>query len=550
MDFSSSLQSRPSYFPPHRTQLHPRMHINSFSSSSSPSLQNSNNNNNNKSHFLINNNKCLILSIALLTFPFLFYLFSTAQKIHHSSKFAEPKSQFFSIVIDSGPSGSRVRVFELLTEGVMPFGNGQMPLVAGSLKVRPGLAGFSKDPKNASGLIDGLVQFAKDRVPKKQWGNTEVQLLANAEDMERLEFKVKEMILESCRRVLRESGFVFKDEWARIMEDKEKGVYAWVAINYAFGTLGGDAQKTTGIVELGATSLQATFTSRRVAKGTSLRTIKLAGVTYNLQTQSFPKFSQDEAWESLHKLHNSRQLVSSSSNRVVSDGNPCIPKGFEIASNTNEAQLLLSHSAGNFTACRLEALSLLKSQQEKCLHPPCNIVPSFFLELQGKPISQESLFYTSEFFGLVPSTLFELEAAGKHFCEGDWDNLKSEHHGIDDSDLMKYCFSSAYVVALLHDSLGISMNDKRIGFANYTGSYPLDWTLGAFILQSMLEPLDMKIDNMEQIVGNEWVTYFSLFAFLLIALLAVLFVLQWRKPQLKTIYDLEKGHYIVTRVPR
>ncbi|EEF40748.1 adenosine diphosphatase, putative [Ricinus communis] len=448
MDFSSSLQSRPSYFPPHRTQLHPRMHINSFSSSSSPSLQNSNNNNNNKSHFLINNNKCLILSIALLTFPFLFYLFSTAQKIHHSSKFAEPKSQFFSIVIDSG---------------VMPFGNGQMPLVAGSLKVRPGLAGFSKDPKNASGLIDGLVQFAKDRVPKKQWGNTEVQLLANAEDMERLEFKVKEMILESCRRVLRESGFVFKDEWARIMEDKEKGVYAWVAINYAFGTLGGDAQKTTGIVELGATSLQATFTSRRVAKGTSLRTIKLAGVTYNLQTQSFPKFSQVFTIYILFLLDLQCVRFSSLfylSGRVVSDGNPCIPKGFEIASNTNEAQLLLSHSAGNFTACRLEALSLLKSQQEKCLHPPCNIVPSFFLELQGKPISQESLFYTSEFFGLVPSTLFELEAAGKHFCEGDWDNLKSEHHGIDDSDLMKYCFSSAYVVALLHDSLGISMNDK------------------------------------------------------------------------------------------
>jgi apyrase len=90
----------------------------------------------------------------------------------------------------------------------------------------------------------------------------------------------------------------------------------------------------------------------------------------------------------------------------------------------------------------------------------------------------------------------------------------------------------------------------RIGFANHTGSVPFDWTLGAFIFQSMLEPLESEINNPDEIVGNESVTYFSLFAILLIALLAAFFVLQLRKPQLKTIYDLEKGRYIVTRVPR
>lgn len=66
----------------------------------------------------------------------------------------------------------------------------------------------------------------------------------------------------------------------------------------------------------------------------------------------------------------------------------------------------------------------------------------------------------------------------------------------------------------------------------------------------MLEPLELEPGNMGQIVGNESVTYFSLFAFLLIAVLVTVFVLQWQKPQLKTIYDLEKGRYIVTRVPR
>lgn len=91
----------------------------------------------------------------------------------------------------------------------------------------------------------------------------------------------------------------------------------------------------------------------------------------------------------------------------------------------------------------------------------------------------------------------------------------------------------------------------RIRIGSQTGGIPLDWMLGAFILQTtMLESLEQKTDSLVQIVGNESVTYFSLFAVLLIAVLAAFFVLKWRKPQLKTIYDLEKGRYIVTRVPR
>lgn len=67
-----------------------------------------------------------------------------------------------------------------------------------------------------------------------------------------------------------------------------------------------------------------------------------------------------------------------------------------------------------------------------------------------------------QLFGLVPSaTLFELEAAGQRYCEDDWDKQKNQHHSIVDSDLLKYCFSSAYMVALLHDSLGIPMDEKR-----------------------------------------------------------------------------------------
>lgn len=59
------------------------------------------------------------------------------------------------------------------------------------------------------------------------------------------------------------------------------------------------------------------------------------------------------------------------------------------------------------------------------------------------------------------ASLLKVEAAGRHYCEDHWARLKEEHFGVDEMDLLKYCFSSAYIVALLHDGLGIPMDGKR-----------------------------------------------------------------------------------------
>ncbi|XP_059430307.1 probable apyrase 6 isoform X2 [Corylus avellana] len=530
----SNLQSRSSstsYIPPHRTQLHPRMHL------FSPTHANP------KPHFQ-SQTKCLLLFASLFTVPFLFYLFSTAQKIHQSAKFAQPQSTFFGVFINAGPTGSRVRVFEFLGEGRIPLMDGTG---SSSMKVRPGLTGFAGDPEGAGNSIARLIRFARRRVPKAERRNTKIQLMAHAE-LESLGSELRERILESCRRVLRSSEFLFKDEWARVIRGEDEGFYAWVAANYALGSLGGETQETTGIVELGCICYKRNRPTAIDKNCEIVRSYLLS--LYSKLSNIRSGVSHDAAWESLHEAHNSRELASFSSSSDGFVGNPCIPRGYKLPLNASYAKPLAS-PAGNFSACRYEALALLKRKEDKCMQLPCKIVSSFFSELPGKPISSESFLFTSEFFGLVPrASLLALKAAGQHYCEDDWSKLRIEHRNIDDLDLSRYCFSSAFMVALLHDSLGIPMYEKRVGFANHTGSIPLDWTLGAFIIETMVEPLELEPGNMGKIVGNESVTYFSLFAFLLIAALATVFVLQWQKPQLKTIYDLEKGRYIVTRLPR
>lgn len=67
-----------------------------------------------------------------------------------------------------------------------------------------------------------------------------------------------------------------------------------------------------------------------------------------------------------------------------------------------------------------------------------------------------------QIFGMFSNAgLNELRAAGQQYCEGDWDTLRKQHSSADDFDLARYCFYSAYAVTLLHEGLGISVDDKR-----------------------------------------------------------------------------------------
>lgn len=89
----------------------------------------------------------------------------------------------------------------------------------------------------------------------------------------------------------------------------------------------------------------------------------------------------------------------------------------------------------------------------------------------------------------------------------------------------------------------------RVGYANQVQNIPLDWALGAFILQSTAK-LDLQpFDWIPFVLSGNSSALLLIFGILLV-LIAAWFLSKWRNPQLKTIYDLEKGKYIVTRVNR
>ncbi|KAF5183265.1 Nucleoside-triphosphatase [Thalictrum thalictroides] len=118
----------------------------------------------------------------------------------------------YRIFIDGGSTGTRIHVFKVL--GSSSFDFGKEGLV--SMRVNPGLSSFEEEPFGAGRSLLELLEFGKSNIPKDYWGETEIRLMATA-GLRRLEVGVQEKILESCRRVLRSSGFKFQDDWASVI---------------------------------------------------------------------------------------------------------------------------------------------------------------------------------------------------------------------------------------------------------------------------------------------------------------------------------------------
>ncbi|GLU17074.1 hypothetical protein SLE2022_334710 [Rubroshorea leprosula] len=397
--------------------------------------------------------------------------------------FSTKGTEKYRIIIDGGSTGTRIHVFRYTVEGgIVVFDFKEDGLV--SMRVSPGLSAYAGDPENAGLSVMRLLEFGKSNVPKRLWAETEIRLMATA-GLRLLDIGVQEVILESCRRVLSVSGFKFHDEWASVITGSDEGVYAWVVVNYALGTLGGDPLQTTGIIELGGASAQVTFVSSEPMPPEFARTVRFGNSTYNLYSHSFLHFGQNIAFESMRESLISREL----------ELDPCSPKGYlhdreswkMSPGSLPERNEFLSklQASGNFSECRSLALMLLQMGKEKCSYNHCNLGSTFMPKLQGKFLATENFFHTSKFFELKPRAFLSgLVMAGERFCGEYWSKLKNKYQTVDEEDLLHYCFSSAYIVALLHDGLGFALDDERITFANQVKNMPLDWALGAFILQS------------------------------------------------------------------
>ncbi|XP_024362754.1 probable apyrase 6 [Physcomitrium patens] len=410
--------------------------------------------------------------------------------------------------------------------------------------------GFNSSSYDASALVFDHLEYARRYIPQGERSRTRVYILGSG-GLEGPSGWIRKLpkLLEECRKIIHGSDFQFRDDWATVIDGRDEGVYEWVAANYAHGMLQNDPSDTIGVLTLGDQSAQVTFVSNVVPLPTDLYKIELQGTTHYLYSHGFAKLGLEAASEDLLNLMQSRNVSGDV-------GDTCTPRGYVIPKhNRTEASVAAERTGtegttegiateikvrpvlatGNFTACRAESLRLLQMGQGITLVP----------EFRGNFIATRKFYQTSKYFSLpATATIADLVSAGEKYCNQEWGVGVSKDPYPEYKAVQKPCFSAAYIVAFLHDSLGLPLSDNKVMFTDAVNSVPVQFGLGFFTSKLLEENFvfSSPVVKNGELFGN-LVLFLGLLAFCGVLLW---FVARWRRPQLKTIYDLEKGRYITT----
>ncbi|KAG2499851.1 hypothetical protein HYH03_002142 [Edaphochlamys debaryana] len=435
----------------------------------------------------------------------------------------------YSVYIDAGSSGTRVRVFRYRPASWPSYV--RMVLPEPSMAVEPGLSAYATVPERAAESIMPLLAFAYEHVPEQQWELTPVRLLATA-GLRLLTDEQQDAILDACRAALEASEFVFEPRWATVIGGEMEGLFGWAAVNYITGALqeaAGHAhhsrrevldtsQLFTGLLEMGGASMQITFLPPGGEKppeklGTYLH---LPGVPARLFAHSYLGLGMDAV------MARAAEWVLKRQPRSPHISDPCLPTGYVSEDGR--------HGNASFLACLAVVNAILP--EHNCTaghsrHPPpatlpggaraatvesynhdpgealapgeagagggCTLQDSRVPPLAGRFVAVENFAWTARALGLdAGATLRDLRERGASYCARHWSSLHAEFSGhIPDQYLVRYCFGAAYILALLHSGFGMGLDDTRLQWTNTVRDAAsgrevgLNWVMGAAVVDAM-----------------------------------------------------------------
>jgi len=388
----------------------------------------------------------------------------------------------YGIVFDAGSSGSRIHVYTWKTGGGGP--KDQFDLVSDDLlKIKPGLSAFKDKTSQAGASLAPLIEFAKTKIPAALVASTPMFLMATA-GLRMVGEGPKDAILASVCSYLSTTGFVFKCEWAGVLDGRDEGLYGWVTVNYLLDALyaSSNAKEPVGIIDLGGGSVQIVYPTKPVSSAPSGYTQQLdfAGRKHDVYIKSHLGFGLDAARKAALDLLTSRR----EGGKAIK--HPCLPAGAKMTHN--DAELV-----GDADWHRCRKLQMRLFDRSSCAHSSCSwggayqpALPTTFYGfsylydrtaaiglLDGKPAQ----------FGSVPMARADIDEKGAALCalgEADVATRFSSHP--DGPKANSFCGDVAYLSALL-ENFGFHEH-TRLTMTNKIKDVELVWTLGAMLAKS------------------------------------------------------------------
>ena len=459
---------------------------------------NNNTNNNNKRGQM----KRFLESLQMLALVLVFCLFTLHYGKALPKLFRHPHFKHV-IIIDAGSTGTRCHVFRVAatssitttTYGKDASVTPKLILPTKSFKTTPGLSARALDPSGIDAALRPLLNFARESVPMENWKETQIHLMATA-GLRHIEQHLSESIIDACRETLRESPFSFeKDEWASVLPGTKEASYGWTAVNYAFNALSPEKppKETYGVLELGGASMQVTYavphaTAKNVVQKKHKETVRVGNSVKHLYASSLLGLGHEAARAEYHAM-----LRREYETTGEKPNNPCTNRGWTPQTTVQHGEALAvgagpSKPTGNFTACYAMTKKLLglAENTKDCPRTPCGMRKEHLPPFDGKFLATENFHYTAEFFKLgKTTTIRDFQRAGEKLCAESWGDVvkkrfRKDQKKWEEIDLSKYCFSAAFIVAMLKDGM-LLPEDLKFTVGNNVGRYNVDWAMGAAI---------------------------------------------------------------------
>lgn len=403
----------------------------------------------------------------------------------------------WGIVIDCGSSGTRVRLYSWRgpADDVSEFVP-EDPGDQAALETTPGISSFAGSPDGVADYLRPLLAQAARWVPAASQPSTRVRALATA-GMRLLSEQEQAPIWEAAAAVIREAPFS-DDVAARTISGEYEGLFNWLSIRYLGdlgllrGDVGGDGSAPFGGLDLGGASTQITFVpTSGVILGDAYR-VTLNGTTQRVYSHSYMRSGQDQAQQ---RLAQRAADADGSDAPFKALPSPCFNRGLSLnftvrcgndTRTTDGAEGAGAGSCvrelvgrGDYAQCSVLVTELLALDNE-CLLTPCAAHGVYQPPPAGVAFyAVSAFFYTASGIGLLgwdeqkALSSDQIAAAGAAFCASNWSAVASRYGG-------SYCFSSAYIVAMLVQAYGFPPDDATsVTFARKIHGFTAGWTLGA-----------------------------------------------------------------------
>ncbi|AES95420.1 putative apyrase [Medicago truncatula] len=427
----------------------------------------------------------------------------------------------YYVVLDCGSTGTRVYVYNAYVQYKR---HSSLPIAVKSLRdglhrkkptgraydrmeTEPGIDKLVYNVSGLRGALKPLVRWAKKQIPVHSHKSTSVFLYATA-GVRRLPRKESKWLLDNAWNVIKDSPFLCRKDWIKIISGTEEAYFGWISLNYHSGILGVSPRKATyGALDLGGSSLQVTFESdQQINTETSLY-VRIGSVNHHLTAYSLEGYGLNEAFGKsvahLFKKEFGSSASADMTGKNIELKHPCLQSGYKSqytcshcdrggSLGVNEKQLskqgrsgtpLVIVGAPDWQQCSALAKVVVNLSEWSNLSPglDCGVTPCALRDNLPRPYGHfyviSGFYVVYRFFNLSSdATLDDVLKKGEDFCEKRWDVAKKSV--APQPFIEQYCFRAPYIASLLRE--GLHINDNQIS----VGSGSITWTLGVALLEA------------------------------------------------------------------